>query len=120
MSSYALSTSPWVPASYLALFGTGAIIMRGAGCTINDLWDRKLDRAVERTKDRPLARNDITPTKAIVFLGGQLSVGLAVLLQLNWYSIFLGAASLPIVTLYPFMKRITYWPQFVLVPKKSE
>lgn len=114
MASYALSSSLWVPAGYLTLFGTGAIVMRGAGCTINDLWDRKLDRAVERTKDRPLAANVITSKKAIAFLAGQLSAGLTVLLQLNWYSIFLGAASLPIVILYPFMKRVTYWPQFVL------
>ncbi|KAF8486683.1 4-hydroxybenzoate polyprenyl transferase [Gautieria morchelliformis] len=114
MASYALSASPAVPATFIGIFGAGAFIMRGAGCTINDLWDRRLDRAVDRTKDRPLARGDIMPSQAIAFLGGQLSAGLAVLLQLNWNSILLGAASLPIVCLYPFMKRVTYWPQFVL------
>ncbi|KIJ56921.1 hypothetical protein M422DRAFT_57502 [Sphaerobolus stellatus SS14] len=114
MASYALSTSPWVPATYIALFGAGAFIMRGAGCTINDLWDRRLDKAVDRTKTRPLARGDITPPQAVGFLAGQLTAGLGILLQLNWYSILLGAASLPIVWIYPFMKRVTYWPQFVL------
>jgi len=114
MASCALSASPLVSATYIGLFGAGAFIMRGAGCTINDLWDRRLDCAVDRTKDRPLARGDIKPPQAFAFLGGQLSAGLMVLLQLNWYSICLGAASLPIVAIYPFMKRITYWPQLVL------
>jgi hypothetical protein len=74
-----------VPVWYTALFGVGALVMRGAGCTINDLWDRNLDGAVARTKERPLARRDITPIQAIGFLGVQLSAGLAVLTQLNWY-----------------------------------
>ena len=77
---------PAVPAFYCGLFALGAFIMRGAGCTINDMWDRKFDAAVERTKTRPLAAGDITPFRALVFLGGQLSAGLAVLTQLNWYS----------------------------------
>jgi 4-hydroxybenzoate polyprenyltransferase len=98
----------------LALFGTGAIIMRGAGCTINDMWDRDIDCKVARTKDRPLVNGDISMRSAWVFLAGQLSVGLAILLQLNWYSIFLGASSLSLVISYPLMKRFTYWPQFVL------
>jgi len=98
----------------LSLFGIGSIVMRGAGCTINDLWDRNLDKAVERTATRPLAAGDLTPTQAFVFLGGQLCLGLAVLTQLNWYCIGLGAASLSLVATYPFFKRITYWPQLVL------
>jgi 4-hydroxybenzoate polyprenyltransferase len=114
MASYALQTPYTVPLTYIALFGTGAMVMRGAGCTINDMWDRKLDQAVDRTRTRPLARGDITPKQAFVFLGGQLAVGLGVLLQLNTYSILLGAASLSVVTIYPFMKRITHWPQAVL------
>ena len=104
MASYALNAPPTVPLTYIALFGTGALIMRGAGCTINDLWDRNLDNAVgtplrkpytrvllthqtniERTKTRPLARGDITPGQAIAFLAPQLTAGLAVLTQLNWY-----------------------------------
>lgn len=88
--------------------------MRGAGCTINDLWDRDIDNKVERTRLRPLAAKTVTPFQAFTFLGVQLSVGLAVLTQLNWYSIVLGASSLAVVVVYPLMKRITYWPQFVL------
>ncbi|XP_031618062.1 4-hydroxybenzoate polyprenyltransferase, mitochondrial [Contarinia nasturtii] len=98
----------------LALFGCGAFIMRGAGCTINDLWDKDIDAKVERTKNRPLVNNEIKPLDAWVFLSGQLSIGLMVLLQLNWTSIVIGACSLGLVTVYPLMKRITYWPQFVL------
>ena len=154
MASYALQTPVAIPLTYLGILGTGALIMRGAGCTINDMWDRHLDKAVgeprspsiralsadrkkyfsERTKDRPLARGDITPRQAFAFLGVQLTAGLAVLLQLNWYrlvsgrfllvvmeatltklySIVLGACSLSVVSIYPFMKRVTYWPQAVL------
>jgi 4-hydroxybenzoate polyprenyltransferase len=77
---------PTVPAFYMALFGVGALVMRGAGCTVNDMWDVKYDKAVERTKSRPLARGDITQFQALTFLGAQLGVGLAVLTQLNWYS----------------------------------
>ncbi|CAD6565249.1 MAG: Para-hydroxybenzoate--polyprenyltransferase, mitochondrial precursor (PHB:polyprenyltransferase) [Cyphobasidiales sp. Tagirdzhanova-0007] len=98
----------------LALFGSGAIVMRGAGCTINDLWDRDIDDKVDRTRLRPLAAKTVTPLQAVSFLGLQLSVGLAILTQLNVYSILLGASSLAIVVVYPLMKRITYWPQFVL------
>nr|VWO99253.1 Putative non-ribosomal peptide ligase/ polyketide synthase hybrid [Ganoderma boninense] len=78
------------------------------------MWDRNLDKGVERTKTRPLAAGEITPTQAFTFLGLQLSAGLGVLTQLNWYSILLGASSLSVVTIYPFMKRVTHWPQAVL------
>ncbi|XP_044264078.1 4-hydroxybenzoate polyprenyltransferase, mitochondrial [Tribolium madens] len=98
----------------LALFGTGAVIMRGAGCTINDMWDRDIDSKVTRTKGRPLVNGDVSMKAAWVFLAGQLSLGLAVLLQLNWYSVFLGASSMGLVISYPLMKRFTYWPQLVL------
>ncbi|KAL6426018.1 hypothetical protein ACFW04_008955 [Cataglyphis niger] len=98
----------------LALFGTGAFIMRGAGCTINDMWDQDIDKMVARTKDRPLVTGQITPRQSLMFLAGQLSLGLLVLLQLNWYSIFLGASSLGLVIIYPLMKRVTYWPQLIL------
>jgi 4-hydroxybenzoate polyprenyltransferase len=97
-----------------ALFLTGALIMRGAGCTINDLWDRNLDPHVERTRLRPLARRAVTPQQAIVFLGGQLSTGLAVLLSLPWECFWYATPSLILVTLYPLAKRVTYYPQFVL------
>lgn len=76
--------------------------------------------STERTKERPLAAGTVTPFQAITFLGLQLSAGLAVLLQLNWYSIALGASSLSLVVIYPLMKRITYWPQLVLgEPERS-
>ncbi|KAF9451618.1 4-hydroxybenzoate polyprenyl transferase [Macrolepiota fuliginosa MF-IS2] len=114
MASYAIQAPISAPLTYIGLFGLGALIMRGAGCTINDMWDKNLDKAVARTKDRPLARGDITRKQAFVFLGAQLTAGLGVLLQLNWYSIFLGASSLSLVTIYPLMKRITYWPQAIL------
>ncbi|XP_066430491.1 LOW QUALITY PROTEIN: 4-hydroxybenzoate polyprenyltransferase, mitochondrial [Eleutherodactylus coqui] len=100
--------------SMLALFGTGAVLMRGAGCTINDMWDKDFDKKVARTANRPLAAGDITRFQSLVFLGGQLTLALGVLLCLNYYSIVLGAASLSLVLTYPLMKRITYWPQLVL------
>ncbi|GLB33665.1 putative COQ2 [Lyophyllum shimeji] len=114
MASYALEVPFTTPLTYISLFGFGALVMRGAGCTINDMWDRKLDKAVARTRDRPLAKGEITQGQAVAFLGAQLMAGLGVLTQLNWYSIVLGASSLSIVTIYPFMKRVTYWPQAVL------
>lgn len=88
--------------------------MRGAGCTINDMWDVDFDKKVARTVSRPLANSSVTHFQALVFLGAQLSVGLSILLLLNNYSIILGAASLGLVITYPLMKRITYWPQAFL------
>lgn len=113
----------------LALFGTGSFIMRGAGCTINDLWDQDIDKMVKlrsnistlnvitliiknlchqvpRTKDRPLVINQITMKQSLIFLMGQLSLGLLILLQLNWYSVFLGASSLGTV-------RVIYTRKFI-------
>ncbi|XP_068948346.1 4-hydroxybenzoate polyprenyltransferase, mitochondrial [Petaurus breviceps papuanus] len=98
----------------LSLFGTGAILMRGAGCTINDMWDQDYDKKVTRTANRPIAAGNISTFQSLVFLGGQLSLALCVLLCLNYYSIALGAASLSLVVIYPLMKRITYWPQLAL------
>lgn len=96
------------------LFFTGALIMRGAGCTINDLWDRNLDPHVERTKFRPIARRAITPPKAIVYLGFQMLAGLGVLLSFPTSCFFYATPSLILVTLYPLAKRVTNYPQFVL------
>lgn len=114
--SIALSANAgcWPDFHMLALFATGALVMRGAGCTINDLWDRDIDKKVERTRNRPLASGEISTFDAIVFLSAQLSLGLLVLVQLNLESIMLGACSLGLVVTYPLMKRITYWPQLVL------
>ncbi|EGG12863.1 uncharacterized protein MELLADRAFT_87175 [Melampsora larici-populina 98AG31] len=112
------STSILLPPSQLiyqlGIFGLGAFVMRGAGCTINDLWDRNIDSKVKRTENRPLPSGSITIPKAITWLGLQLTVGLGVLIQLNPYSILLGSCSLLLVVIYPLMKRITYWPQLVL------
>ncbi|MGD0762297.1 MAG: 4-hydroxybenzoate octaprenyltransferase [Roseiarcus sp.] len=100
--------------THLALFFVGAIAMRGAGCTYNDILDRKLDAGVERTKGRPLPSRRVSVGAAVVFLVAQALVGLAVLLAFNVFSIALGLASLAIVAVYPLMKRVTSWPQAVL------
>lgn len=99
---------------HLALFLVGAIAMRGAGCTYNDLVDRDIDEQVERTRSRPLPSGKVSPKQGVVFLTVQALTGLAVLLQFNWFAVALGAASLLVVAVYPFMKRITDWPQLVL------
>ncbi|WP_321342586.1 4-hydroxybenzoate octaprenyltransferase [Breoghania sp.] len=105
----------WLPNFWhLALFLIGAIAMRGAGCTYNDIVDRKFDGMVERTRSRPIPSGQVSVTQAIVFMGLQALAGLVVLLQFNTYTIILGFCSLVVVAAYPFMKRITYWPQSVL------
>jgi 4-hydroxybenzoate polyprenyltransferase len=100
--------------SHFALFLVGAIAMRGAGCTYNDLVDRDLDASVERTRNRPLPSGAVSPAQAALFLVLQALVGALVLLQFNGFTILLGLASLLVVAVYPFMKRVTDWPQFVL------
>ncbi len=104
----------WPNPVLILLFALGAFIMRGAGCAINDILDRDIDGLVERTKTRPLPAGDITVRQAIIFLGALCLMGLAILLQLNFFSIVLGAASLILVGLYPLMKRVTWWPQLFL------
>jgi len=99
---------------HIALFFVGAFAMRGAGCTWNDIVDRDLDQAVERTRSRPIPSGQVSVTQAAVFLIAQSLVGLLVLLAFNAFTVALGIASLAIVAIYPFMKRITYWPQIVL------
>ena len=88
--------------------------MRGAGCTWNDITDRDLDAKVERTRSRPIPAGQVSVTQALVFLVAQALIGLAVLLQFNRFAVATGIASLLIVAIYPFMKRITWWPQIVL------
>jgi 4-hydroxybenzoate polyprenyltransferase len=100
--------------AHIALFFVGAFAMRGAGCTWNDLVDRNLDGKVERTRSRPIPSGQVTARQAAVFMAAQALVGLAVLLQFNWFTVFTGLASLGVVAIYPFMKRITYWPQIFL------
>ncbi len=98
----------------IILFGIGAIAMRGAGCTYNDIVDRDFDARVTRTRSRPIPSGRVTVARAKAFMVVQAAVGLLVLLQFNPFAIALGAASLLVVFAYPFMKRVTYWPQFVL------
>jgi 4-hydroxybenzoate polyprenyltransferase len=100
--------------SHVVLFFFGAFAMRGAGCTWNDIVDRDLDRSVERTRSRPIPSGQVNLAQAAMFLVLQSLIGLAVLLSFNAFAIGLGVASLAIVAVYPFMKRITYWPQIVL------
>src|SRR6201996_5989149 len=98
----------------IVLFFVGAFVMRGAGCTWNDITDRDLDAKVERTRSRPIPAGQVSVTQALVFLAAQTLIGLVVLLQFNWFAVATGVASLIIVAIYPFMKRITWWPQIVL------
>ncbi len=98
----------------MVLFLIGAIAMRGAGCTYNDIVDRDLDAAVARTRSRPIPSGQVTVRVAAIFLLLQALVGLAVLLQFNSLTIWLGLGSLGVVALYPFLKRVTNWPQLGL------
>lgn len=101
---------PWL----VALFGAGALIMRGAGCTYNDIVDRDFDARVARTRSRPIPSGQVSVGRAWAFAIALSLAGFLILLQLNAFAIALGIASLAIVAAYPFMKRLTWWPQFVL------
>jgi 4-hydroxybenzoate polyprenyltransferase len=98
----------------ILLFAIGSVVMRSAGCVVNDLWDRDIDRQVARTAGRPLASGALRPRHALVFLVMLLAAGLAVLLQLNGLAQALGVGSLLLVALYPLAKRVTWWPQLVM------
>ena len=98
----------------LLLFGVGSVVMRGAGCVVNDMWDRDMDRLVTRTASRPLASGALRMREAAVFLAVLLAIGLTILLQLNQLAQLLGVGSLLLVALYPLAKRVTWWPQAVL------
>src|SRR5438552_15530327 len=102
--------NPW----HVLLFFVGAFVMRGAGCTWNDIVDRDLDARVARTRSRPIPSGQVSIAGAGAFLVVQALLGLAVLLWFNRFAIGLGVASLSIVAVYPFMKRFTYWPQVAL------
>ena len=99
---------------HVVLFFVGAFAMRGAGCTWNDIVDRDLDARVEHTRSRPIPSGQVSVAGAFTFLVLQALVGLAVLLQFNGFTILTGFASLAVVVVYPFMKRVTYWPQIAL------
>jgi 4-hydroxybenzoate polyprenyltransferase len=99
---------------YLALFFVGAFVMRGAGCTYNDIIDRAYDGQVARTANRPIPSGTVTVRNALVWASALSLVGLAVLLNFNWFTVGLGIGSLGLIAIYPFMKRYTYWPQVIL------
>jgi len=112
--SAALATTGWPDPWLLLLFGLGAAIMRGAGCTLNDIVDRDFDAQVARTAGRPIPSGAISVVQAAAFTIGLCLAGLVVLLQFNTFTILLGASSLLLVAVYPFAKRFTDWPQAVL------
>jgi 4-hydroxybenzoate polyprenyltransferase len=110
-----LARAPWPDtARLILLFGAGSLVMRAAGCVVNDLWDRDIDRLVARTAGRPLASGAIRPWQALVFLAVLLLCGLLVLLSLNALARMLGVASLLLVAIYPLAKRVTWWPQLAM------
>jgi len=98
----------------LSLFAIGSVVMRAAGCVVNDIWDRDLDAKVRRTAGRPLASGALRTRHALVFLACLLTAGLLVLLQLHRLAQIMGAGSLILVALYPLAKRFTWWPQLVM------
>ena len=98
----------------MILFALGAMVMRGAGCTLNDIVDRNFDSRVARTRIRPIPAGEVTVRQAVIFLGFQLLMGLMVVVNFNTTAIVVAIASLPLVMIYPFMKRITWWPQAFL------
>lgn len=104
----------WEGVYFFILFGVGAVIMRGAGCIINDLWDVGYDKLVERTRSRPLASGAVTKTQAIFLLILLLWIGLIILVQLSSSAIFIGFAVMLLVVTYPLAKRVTWYPQLVL------
>ena len=101
----------WHDLYLVVLFGIGALVMRGAGCTFNDIVDRKIDAQVSRTRGRPIPSGAISVRQAVLLLIAQCLMGLLILVQFNLFAIILGASSLLLVAAYPFMKRITWWPQ---------
>jgi 4-hydroxybenzoate polyprenyltransferase len=113
--SILLAQAPWRETGWLiGLFFVGSFLMRGAGCVVNDMWDRDLDRQVTRTAGRPLASGALRMRQAAVFLLGLLALSLLILLQLRSLAQLLGVASLVLVATYPLAKRVTWWPQLML------
>jgi 4-hydroxybenzoate polyprenyltransferase len=105
------SFTDWRDLYYVILFGIGTVVMRGAGCTFNDIVDRKIDAQVARTRGRPIPSGAVSVTAAAIFMVLLALLGLVILLQFNRFAVILGVASLLLVAAYPFMKRITWWPQ---------
>lgn len=101
----------WIDLLWVVLFAIGAIAMRGAGCTWNDIRDQDIDANVSRTASRPIPSGDVTQQQAYIFLGAQLAVGFLVWLCLPFDAKIVALLSIPLVAAYPYMKRITWWPQ---------
>jgi len=99
---------------YIALFLIGAILMRSAGCIVNDIADKKFDKKVFRTKNRPIASGKVSVNRAIYISTILCVIAFLVLIQFNNFTIILALGSMPLAFIYPFMKRFTYWPQFFL------
>ncbi|EGV63056.1 Para-hydroxybenzoate--polyprenyltransferase, mitochondrial precursor (PHB:polyprenyltransferase) [Yamadazyma tenuis] len=114
MASYAVQAPLTTFLYATSLFTVGALVMRGAGCVINDMLDKDLDRKVLRTTERPIASGRVSRGQAFTFLGVQMSLGLAVLLALPFECFYLGALSLPFISAYPLFKRFTYYPQIMI------
>lgn len=113
--SVVLAAEDWIPNFWhMILFGIGAVVMRGAGCVLNDMIDRDIDGLVERTQERPLANGSVKLWQAAILLAILLLIGLCVLLQFNRLTIWLGCSSLFLVAVYPLAKRVTWWPQLIL------
>lgn len=110
----AMASQGWPSLWLLILFGIGAVVMRGAGCTYNDIVDRDFDGKVARTADRPIPSGAVTVRQAIAFLVAEALIGFVILLQLGRTAIWLGVLSLVLIFIYPLMKRVTWWPQFFL------
>jgi 4-hydroxybenzoate polyprenyltransferase len=113
--SILLARAPWgETARLVALFLVGAFLMRAAGCVVNDMWDRDMDRQVTRTAGRPLASGALRMRHAAAFLAALLGFSFLILVQLAPLAIGLGVASLALVAVYPLAKRVTWWPQLML------
>jgi 4-hydroxybenzoate polyprenyltransferase len=110
----ALASAGFPDLRFMALFAVGAVILRAAGCVVNDIADKDFDARVARTRARPIACGDVGLPQAFAFLGLLLLAGLGVLVMFNRFTVALGIAALPLIFAYPFMKRITYWPQAFL------
>ena len=110
----AATAGRWPNWGLMALFGVGAMVMRGAGCTLNDIIDRDFDARVARTRTRPIASGAVSVKQALMFLAALLAIGAVILLSMNRAAILLGVSVLVLIATYPLMKRVTWWPQFFL------
>ena len=111
---YDFSNNPQIYFNYLLLFFLGSVLMRSAGCIVNDILDRKFDQRVDRTQDRPIASGKITIKIGLLYVLILCSLAFLVLINFNYFTIIIALASMPLAFTYPLMKRFTYWPQLFL------